>query len=236
MRSESRMRIIMFLLCLQRGAGQAIPRAWMTNGRTGGSRTPRSRGASIGISISRLSLSRFEAHFNLGSHFDGVAALDRGLITKLRPLHSLTELRGAFQIGDLPFRVDDHFATNRSPLGLPKGCGLNGRTRNQKSALFIRRNSDFGDVLLLHRGVFLRLRGSGAAVRSCNGPYPRNQEYGPGGMPFHRGAQNGGLRVDGIEGQAGPGHGDDTLAACLERVGVLALIGIPNVVNRPLRR
>ena len=44
MRSESRMRIIMFLLCLQRGAGQAIPRAWKTNGRTGGSRTPRSRG------------------------------------------------------------------------------------------------------------------------------------------------------------------------------------------------
>src|ERR1017187_6304817 len=42
--SESRMRIVMFLLCLQRGAGQAIPRAWKTNGRTGGSRTPRSRG------------------------------------------------------------------------------------------------------------------------------------------------------------------------------------------------
>src|SRR5208283_203743 len=40
-------------------------------------------GASIGTSASRLSLSRFEAHFNLGTHFDGVAALDRGLITEL---------------------------------------------------------------------------------------------------------------------------------------------------------
>ena len=29
------------------------------------------------------SLSGFEAHFNLGFHFDGVAALDQGLITKL---------------------------------------------------------------------------------------------------------------------------------------------------------
>src|ERR1017187_4614610 len=48
MRNESRMRIIMFLFCLQRGACQAIPRAWKTNGRTGGSRTPRSRSASIG--------------------------------------------------------------------------------------------------------------------------------------------------------------------------------------------
>src|ERR1017187_2776868 len=140
MRSESRMRIIMFLLCLQRGAGQAIPRARKTNGRTGGSRTPRSRGASIGTSISRLSLSRFEARFNLGSHFDGVAALDRWLITKLRPLHSLTELHAGFELSDFPFRVDDDFAANCPPRGLPQGCGLNGRTLNQKSALFIRSN------------------------------------------------------------------------------------------------
>jgi len=38
-------------------------------------------------------LSRIEAHFNLGAHLDGVAALDRGLITELSPRHSLTELR-----------------------------------------------------------------------------------------------------------------------------------------------
>src|ERR1019366_8348437 len=50
--------------------------------------------------ISRLSLSRFEAHFNLGSHFDGVAALHRWLITKLRPLHSFTELHAGFELSD----------------------------------------------------------------------------------------------------------------------------------------
>ena len=87
-----------------------------------------------------LSLSRFEAHFNLGSHFDGVAALDRWRITKLRPLHSLTELHAGFELSDFPFRVDDDFAANRPPRGLPQGCGLNGRTLNQKSALFIRSN------------------------------------------------------------------------------------------------
>src|ERR1035438_8080774 len=105
-----------------------------------GSRTPRSRGASLGTSISRLSLSRFEAHCNLGSHCDGVPALDRWLITKLRPLHSLTELHAGCELSDFPFRVDDDFAANRPPRGLPQGRGLNGRTLNQKSALFIRSN------------------------------------------------------------------------------------------------
>ena len=122
------------------------------------------RTSPIGTGTSRLSLSRFEAHFNFGAHFDGVAALDWGLITELRPRHTLTELRAGFEVGDLPLLVDNDFAANRSPLGLPKGCGLNGRSLTQKSALFIRRNRDFGDVLVLRRGVFLR-RG----IR-CNGP------------------------------------------------------------------
>ena len=111
------------------------------------------------------SLARFEAHFNLGSHLDGVAALDRGLETKLRPLHSLTELRAGFERRDFPFRVDDDFATNRSPRGLPKGCGLNGRTLNQRSLLFIRSNRDFGDIRIVGRGLFLRVRGSGCSPR-----------------------------------------------------------------------
>src|ERR1017187_7273648 len=108
-------------------------------------RPPISTAASMGTSSSRLSLSRFEAHFNLGAHFDGVAALDRRLITKLRPRHSLTELRAGFELGDFPFRVDDHFATDRSPRGLPKGCRLNGGALNQKGGLFVSRNGDIGD-------------------------------------------------------------------------------------------
>ena len=73
---------------------------------------------------------------------------------------------------------------NRSPLGLPKGCGLNGRTLNQKSALFIRRNRDFGDVLLLGRGVFLRFRGSGAALRGVTGRIRVTRNTGLAGYRF----------------------------------------------------
>src|SRR5580658_10497040 len=102
---------------------------------------------------SGLLLSRLEAHFHLGFHFDRVAPLNCGLITKLRPRHTLTELRARFEFQNSPFLVDDEFAANRSPRGRPKGRGLNGRTLNQKSALFICRYSDFRDVLSLY--VFL---------------------------------------------------------------------------------
>jgi len=68
-------------------------------------------------------LSRFEAHFHFRFHIDGVAAPDGGLITKIRPRHSLTELRAGFEFRNFPFLVDDEFATSRPPRGLPEGRG-----------------------------------------------------------------------------------------------------------------
>ena len=179
----------------------------------------------------RPSPSRFETHFNLSSHFDWVAALDRRLIMKLRPRHGLTELHAGFELRDFPLGVDDDLATNRSAGRLPQGGSLNRRTLNQKSALFIRRNGDFGDRLLPDRGGFLRFRGNGVTVRGSHRPYPRDQEYRPGGIPFHSRSQKRRIPIDSIKGQAAPGHPDNTLAARLERIAVLALVGISNLVN-----
>ena len=92
---------------------------------------------------------------------------------------------------------------------------------DQKSALFIRRNRDFGDVLLLDRSVFFS--------RDVTG-YPRNQEYGLAEYLFTLRAKPR-LRSDCIKGQVAPGHRDDTLAACLERIAVFALVGIANLLD-----
>ena len=53
---------------------------------------------------SRLLLSRLEANLNLGSHFDGVAALNRRLITELRPRNGFTELHPGFERSYFSFR------------------------------------------------------------------------------------------------------------------------------------
>src|ERR1700683_5634584 len=59
-------------------------------------------------------LSRVEAHFHLGIHFDRVAALDHGLIPELRPRHRLAELRAAVELRNLAVLADDDFAVSRS--------------------------------------------------------------------------------------------------------------------------
>jgi hypothetical protein len=64
-------------------------------------------------------LSRVEAHFHFGIHSRRVAALDRGLITELRPRHGLAQLRAAVELGNFAFLVDNHFAAGRSPRGFP---------------------------------------------------------------------------------------------------------------------
>ena len=67
----------------------------------------------------RSSLPRFEAHFNFGFHFDAMAALDWGLVAKLRPRHSLTKLRAGFELRDFSFRVDDDLAPGSKFLMFP---------------------------------------------------------------------------------------------------------------------
>jgi len=64
---------------------------------------------------------------------------------------------------------------------------------------------------------------------------PPDQEYRPGGIPFHRGAQNRGVTAGHIEGKAGPSHVHDTFTACWKRITVLALSGSPHLVNNLLR-
>ena len=78
-----------------------------------------------------LLLQWFEAHFHFRSNFDGVPALDRGLIAELGPRHNLAELCAGFKFSDLSVRVDDEFAARGAPFGLPKRCGQNCRTFNQ---------------------------------------------------------------------------------------------------------
>ena len=120
-------------------------------------------------------LARFEAHFNFGAHFDGVAVLDRGLVTELSPIHGLTELRAGFERRDFSVRADDDLALNGSSGGLPKGCGLNGGALNQECTLGLRSNIDFGDVLLVDSGVLLCFR-AGFVFRGRSGSKLRNQK------------------------------------------------------------
>src|SRR5258708_7165630 len=124
---------------------------------------------SVGANLrapSRLLLSRLEANLNLGSHFDGVAAPNRRLITELRPRNGFTELHPGFKRSNFSFRAYDHFAANRCARGLPKGRGLHSRTFHQERALFVPGNRDFGNVLPLARSAFLRFRGIGAVLGS----------------------------------------------------------------------
>ena len=206
------------------------PKAWML----AASRFPASKCSAPSPADTRLLLSRFEAHFNLGFHFDGVAALDRGLITKLRPRHTLTELRAGFEFRDLPFRVDDDFATEPFPPRAPKGARVErSGPQSEERVVYPPRRRLRGRPSPRPRRLSSVPRR--AALRRRAGRSRVTRNTGLAGYRFTLAHKSETSASIASKGQAAPGHPDNTLAACLERIAVLALVGIANLVNGLLR-
>lgn len=60
---------------------------------------------------------RFEADFDLRFDTGGAAAVDRGRITKLRPLDGFAELGAGVEFVDVSFFADRHFAAGDAAFG-----------------------------------------------------------------------------------------------------------------------